>query len=77
MCLGTTRIRHNPSNTTSLFISRLATCFDPTGSLSGLHYEPINVNKLRAFLESQTMFTIGKYEKFVSNGLHMVKTFCI
>jgi len=30
-----------------LITIRLATCFDPTGSLSGLLYEPINV---RSFL---------------------------
>jgi len=68
MCLGTTRIRQYPSNTIYSFIIRVATCFDPTGSLSGLHYEPINVKNLRTFLGSQTMFTIVKYEKFVSNG---------
>ena len=44
MCLGTIRIRQYPSNTTYLlFIFRLATCFDPTGSSSGLHCKPINV----------------------------------
>jgi len=44
----------------------LATCFDPTGSSSGLHYESNIVKKLHKFLESQTLFTIGKYEMFVS-----------
>ena len=43
------------------FIIKLATCFDPTGSSSGLHYEPM-FKKLRTFLGSQTMFTIIKYE---------------
>jgi len=66
------RKRQYPSNTNNLFIIRLATCFDPTGSLSGLHYEPLNVKKLRTFLGSQTMFTIVKYERIVSNGLHTV-----
>jgi len=37
----------------SLISIRLATCFDPTGSSSGLLYEPINVRKLRTFLGSQ------------------------
>jgi len=46
----------------------VATCFDPTGSSSGLHYEPVNVKKLRTFLGSQTMFTIVKYENFVTDG---------
>jgi hypothetical protein len=31
----------------------LATRFDPTGSLSGLHYEPINVKILGTSLGSQ------------------------
>ena len=70
-CNYTTRIRQYPSNTTYLFIIRVSTCFDPTGSSSGLHYEPVDVKKLRTFMGSQTMFTIVKYEKFVSNGLHM------
>ena len=68
MCLGTTRIRQYQSNTTYLLLIRVATCFDPTGSSSGLHYEPVNVKKLRTFLGSQTMFTIVKYENFVSSG---------
>ena len=34
----------------SLFTIRLATCFDPVGSSSGLHYEPVNVRKLPTFL---------------------------
>jgi len=66
MCLGTTRIRQYPSNTTYLFITRVTTCFDPTGSSSGLHYEPNIVKKLHKFLGSQTVFTIGKHEVFVS-----------
>jgi hypothetical protein len=41
MCLGTTRIRHYPSNTTYLLLIRVATCFDTTVSSSGLHYEPV------------------------------------
>ena len=32
---------------------RLATCFDPVGSSSGLHYETVNVRKLRTSLGSQ------------------------
>ena len=45
MCLGTTRIRQYPSNTTYYYylLFRLTTCFDPTAPSSGLHYEPINV----------------------------------
>jgi hypothetical protein len=43
MCLGTIRIIQYPSNTTNLSIIKLATCFDPMGSISGLHYEPINL----------------------------------
>jgi len=31
----------------------LATCFDPAGSSSGLHYEPFNVKKPRTSLGSQ------------------------
>jgi len=50
----------------SLFIIRLATCFDPVGSSSGLHCKPFNVRKLRAFLGSQPMFTYDKYERLVS-----------
>ena len=41
----------------SLITIRLATCFDPTGSSSGLLFEPINVRKLLTFLGSQQMFT--------------------
>jgi len=37
----------------SLITIRLATCFDPTGSSSGLLYEPVNARNLRTFLESQ------------------------
>jgi len=37
----------------SLIIVELATCFDPRGSSSGLHYEPSNVRKLRTSLGSQ------------------------
>jgi hypothetical protein len=37
----------------SLITIRLATCFDPTGSSSGLLYKPINVRKLRTSLRSQ------------------------
>jgi len=37
----------------SLIIIRLVTCFDPTGSSSGLHYEPANVRKLRTSLGFQ------------------------
>jgi len=31
----------------------MATCFGPTGSSSGLHYEPLNVRKLPTYLGSQ------------------------
>jgi len=44
----------------------MATCFNPAGSSSGLHYEPINIRKLRTFLESQTMFTKDEYENMVN-----------
>jgi hypothetical protein len=37
----------------SLIIVKLATCFDSVGLLSGLHYEPINIIKLRTSLRSQ------------------------
>ena len=37
----------------SLITIRLATRFDPIGSSSGLHYEPINVRKLPTSLGSQ------------------------
>ena len=40
-----------------LIIIRLAACFDLAGSLSGLHYEPFDIRKLRTFLGSQTVFT--------------------
>jgi len=36
-----------------LIIIKLATCFDPMRSSSDLHYEPINVGKLRTSLGSQ------------------------
>jgi hypothetical protein len=36
-----------------LITIRLATCFDPVGLSSGLHYEPTNVRKLRTLLGSQ------------------------
>jgi len=59
----------------SLIIIRLATCFDPSGSSSGLHYEPINIRKLRTFLEFQTMFTKDEHESFVSSDLQYVTNF--
>ena len=37
----------------SLIMVKLATCFDPIGSSSGLHYEPVNVRKLHSSLGSQ------------------------
>ena len=37
----------------SLITIRLATCFDPTESSSGLLYKPVNVRKLRTSLGSQ------------------------
>jgi len=56
------RIRQYPSNTTYLlFIFRLATCFDPTGSSSGLHSNQEMFRKLRIFLGSQTMFAISYF----------------
>jgi hypothetical protein len=35
------------------YLILFATCFDPLKSSSGLHYEAINVKKLRTFLGSQ------------------------
>jgi len=35
---------------------RVATCFEPTGSSSGLHYEPVNC-KAAYILGIPTMFT--------------------
>jgi hypothetical protein len=35
------------------YLILLATCFDPIGSSSGLHYEPINVKRLRTSLGYQ------------------------
>jgi len=47
----TIKIGQCPSNTIySLITISLATCFDPTGSSSGLLYETINVSKLLTFL---------------------------
>jgi len=46
----------------------LATGFDPATSSSGLHYEPVDIRKLRTFLGSQTIFTKDKYERFLSIG---------
>jgi hypothetical protein len=43
-----------------LIIIRLATCFDPTGSSSGLYYEPVDTRKLRTFFGSQTLFGIPR-----------------
>jgi hypothetical protein len=51
MCLGTIRIGQYPSNTNYLlFIFRLPTFLDPTGSSSGLHCKPIMFRKLRTLL---------------------------
>jgi len=44
-----------------LIIIKSVTCFDPIGSSSGLHYEPINFRKLR-------QDTKDKCKRFVSNG---------
>jgi hypothetical protein len=60
----------------SLIIIRLATCFDPAGSSSGLHCEPIDIRKLRTFLGSQRMFTKDKYDRLVSIG-HELQPRCI
>jgi hypothetical protein len=38
--LGTNNNNKVPSNTTDFIMIKVATCFDPTGSSSGLHYEP-------------------------------------
>jgi hypothetical protein len=56
MCLETIKnrivsLKHNL--TYSLITIRLATCFDPIGSSSGLHYKPFNVKRLRTSLGSQ------------------------
>jgi len=69
MCIETIRIKQYPSNTNYLLLLfRLATCFDLTGSSSGLHCEPKIYRKLRTFLGSQTMFTIGKRKRFMSSS---------
>ena len=44
-----TKIRKYLSNTTSFIMIKVATCFDPIGSSSGLHYEPVT-KKQRTFL---------------------------
>jgi len=46
----------------------MATCFDPTGSSSGLHSNQLMFRKLRTFLGSKTVFTIGKCEWFMSSN---------
>jgi len=46
----------------------LATCYDPTGSSSGLHSNQLMFRELRTFLGSQTMFTVGKCGRFMSNN---------
>ena len=48
---GIESVKHN--FVYSLIVVKLATCFDPAGSSSGLHYEPINARKLRTFLGFQ------------------------
>jgi len=57
----------------SLIIIRLATCFDPTGSSSGLSFEATVIRKLRTFLGSQTMFAKDECERSLSSDLHYVK----
>jgi len=42
----------------SLITIRLATCFDPTGSSSGLHYKPDNIIKLCMQLSNINWFTM-------------------
>jgi len=42
----------------SLIIVKLATCFDSIGSSSGLHYEPINVKRLRTSQRCTQSFNI-------------------
>jgi len=55
-------IRQTQLISSLIIIIRLSTRFDPAGSSSGLHYEPIDIRKLRTFLGSQTMVTKDKYE---------------
>jgi len=56
---------------------RFATCFDPVGSSSGLHYEPVNVRKLRTFLGSEQnvriprMYAAFKHKLVRNEGLVM------
>ena len=54
---NTFSVKHN-----QFIMIRVATCFDHTGSSSGLHYEPVNYKamKLCTFLWSQTMFGITR-----------------
>jgi hypothetical protein len=42
----------------SLITIRLAACFDFVVSSSGLHYESVDIRKLRTFFGSQSMFHI-------------------
>jgi len=65
---GNYKVRHLSNTTDLLFIFRLATCIDPTGLSSGPHSNQFMFRKLRTFLGSQIMFTIGKCERFMSNS---------
>jgi hypothetical protein len=53
----------------SLIIIKLATCFDPAGSSSGLHYEPVNVKKTAYIFGIPTVFTKDERKRFVSSDL--------
>jgi len=49
-----------------IIIINLAACFDPVGSSSGLHYEPINVRKLRTSLGSQNYWDPKDVRSFLT-----------
>jgi hypothetical protein len=61
--LGTNNNKMVSAKHNRFIVIKAATCFDPTGSSSGLHYEP-TTKKLRTFLGSEIMFTNNNYMQF-------------
>jgi len=60
----------------SLIIIKLATCFDPTGSSSGLHYEPIMLENCVHPWDPNNVYK-DKYNRFVSSDLqYVIFIFC-
>ena len=60
-----------------LITIRLATCFDPAWSSSGLHYEPVNVRKLRKSFGMPTVLGSQGCTQLYNINLQAIFILCI